>query len=153
MADKQNLGSPVFDRLRVVAADGGKVQTVAEEAVVAFFWSPQGDKIAWVSLQPEQRSFQWKVAGADGSGALELFTYQPSSGALTMLTFFDQYAYSHSPWSPDGTRLVVAGTQTETFARRNGETPKGDRVYILDTGGGTPPRELAEGNLAFWSWN
>lgn len=155
VADKQNPSSPVYDRLRVVALedDGGEVQIVAEEAVVAFFWSPQGDKLAWVSLQREQRSFQWKVAAVDGSGVQELFTYQPSSDALTMLTFFDQYAYSHSPWSPDGTRLVVAGTRLETFAGRNGETPKGDRVYILDAVGGAPPKELAQGNLAFWSWN
>jgi len=70
-----------------------------------------------------------------------------------MLTFFDQYAYSHLPWSPDGTWLVVTGTKTEPFARRNGETPKGDRVYILDVEGVAPLSELAEGNLAFWSWN
>lgn len=153
VVDDQNPNSPVYDRLRLVAADGGEVQNVAEEAVVAFFWSPQGDKIAWVSLEPEQRSFQWKVAGVDGAEVRELFTYQPSTGSLTMLTFFDQYAYSHSPWSPDGTRLVVSGTKTESFARRNGETPKGDRVYILDAEGGAAPRELAEGSLAFWSWN
>ena len=151
--DKQSPSSPVSDRLRVVSADGSEVQTVVEETVVAFFWSPKGDKVAWVSLQPEQRSFQWKVAAVDGSEVKELLTYQPSSDGLTMLTFFDQYAYSHSPWSPDGTRLVVAGTQTETFARRNGDTPTGDRVYILDAEGGGAPKELAQGILAFWSWN
>lgn len=153
VVDKQIPSSPVFDRLRVVTVEGGEVKIVAEEAVVAFFWSPKGDRIAWVILQPEQRSFQWKTAAVDGSEVQELITYQPSSDALTMLTFFDQYAYSHSPWSPDSTRLVVAGTQMETFARRNGETPGGDRVYILDAEGGGPPKELAQGNLAFWSWN
>ena len=153
VVDTQDPNARLYDRLRVVEADGDAVQTVAEEAVVAFFWSPGGDKIAWVALEPEQRSFQWKAAGADGSGERDLFTYQPSSGSLIMLTFFDQYAYSHSPWSPDGTRLVVTGTKTEPFARRNGETPKGDRVYILDAEGVAPPSELAEGNLAFWSWN
>ncbi|PKB65307.1 MAG: hypothetical protein BZY80_00580 [SAR202 cluster bacterium Io17-Chloro-G2] len=153
VVDRQNASSPVFDRLRVVSADGGKVQTLLDEAIVAFFWSPQGDKIAWVRLQAEQRAFQWKTSAVDGADVRELFTYQPSADALTMLTFFDQYAYSHSPWSPDGARLVVAGTQTETFGRRNGETPRGDRVYILDAAGGAPPKELAQGNLAFWSWN
>ncbi len=153
VVDRQSPDSRVYDRLRTVATDGSNVRSVAEEDVVGFFWSPSGDKIAWVALEPEQRSFQWKVAEANGSGAGDLFTYQPSSGSLIMLTFFDQYAYSHSPWSPDGTRLVVSGTQTESFARRNGETPKGDRVYILDAAGEIPPRELAEGNLAFWSWN
>ena len=93
------------------------------------------------------------VSGVDGSDPRELFSYRPSANSLTMLNFFDQYAYSHSPWSPDGRRLVVAGTQVEHFARRNGDTPGGDRVYILDAGGVESPRELAAGILAFWSWH
>ena len=153
VADRQNPTTPVFDRLRVIAAAGGEVSATVEESLVAFFWSPVGDKIAWVVLDPEQQTFLWKVSGADGSEARELFSYRPSPNSLTMLNFFDQYAYSHSPWSPDGSRLVVVGTQTEHFARRNGDTPGGDRVYILDAAGVESPRELAAGILAFWSWN
>jgi hypothetical protein len=70
-----------------------------------------------------------------------------------MLSFFDQYAYSHSPWSPDSTRLVVAGTQAAPFERRNGHTPTGARVFVIDAVGDVSPREIAEGILAFWSWN
>lgn len=153
VADRQDPSTPVFDRLRVIAAAGGEVSTAVEESLVAFFWSPVGDKIAWVVLDPEQQLFRWKVSGVDGSDPRELFSYRPSANSLTMLNFFDQYAYSHSPWSPDGRRLVVAGTQVEHFARRNGDTPGGDRVYILDAAGVESPRELAAGILAFWSWN
>ena len=70
-----------------------------------------------------------------------------------MLSFFDQYAYSHSPWSPDSSQLVVAGTQTMPFERRNGDTPTGARVFVLSIDPAVPPQEIAEGTLAFWSWN
>ena len=70
-----------------------------------------------------------------------------------MLSFFDQYAYSHSPWSPDGKSLVVAGSKGEVARRSNGLTPTGDRIYVLDAEGGAAPRDLGAGVLAFWSWN
>ena len=70
-----------------------------------------------------------------------------------MLSFFDQYAYSHSPWSPDGTRLVTAGRTGPVAERRNGEAAAGARVYVLDAVGEEPPREIAQGGMAVWSWN
>jgi hypothetical protein len=72
---------------------------------------------------------------------------------LTMLSFFDQYAYSNYPWSPDGSALVVAGTQQETANRSNGSGPTGAGIYVLDAVGGGEPRQIAEGSVAFWSWN
>jgi hypothetical protein len=151
--DRQSRMSPAFDRLRVLAADGSGVRTLAEEAIIAFFWSPAGEKIAWVAFQQEQQVFRWKVSRADGSAQRELFSYRPSQNSLTMLSFFDQYAYSHSPWSPDGSRLVVSGTQVEPFARRNGDTPTGERIFVLDVTSDGHAKELAQGTLAVWSWN
>ncbi len=90
---------------------------------------------------------------ADGVVARELFRFRPSGEVFTMLSFFDQYAYSHSPWSPDSTRLVVAGAQGPVEERRNGHTPSGARVYVLDAVGDAPPLEIAGGGVAFWSWN
>lgn len=153
VADQQSPGTPVFQRLRVVSSDGGDVRTITEEAIVAFFWSPNGQTIAWLGLKPEERMFELAVAPRAGGTALRLFRFQPSGDSFTMLSFFDQYAYSHSPWSPDGTQLVVAGTPGRTGSRRNGQTPTGDRVYVVDATGAIPPKEIAAGTLAFWSWN
>ena len=83
----------------------------------------------------------------------ELFRFRPSGEVFTMLSFFDQYAYSHSPWSPDGTRLVVAGSEGPVAERRNGHTPTGASIFVLDAVGDAPPAEIAQGNVAFWSWN
>ncbi len=153
IADQLDPSRGVFERLRVVSADGGQVKTIGDGPILAFHWSPQGDRISWVVLDIEARSFDWKVSANSGGPANQLIRFQPSSNVFTMLSFFDQYAYSHSPWSPDGTRLVVAGIAEETLGGGNGATPTGDRVFILDATGAEAPRNIAPGVLAFWSWN
>ena len=153
VADRQDRSSLIFERIRVVSADGASVRTIAEDQILSFFWSPAGDKIAWVGLAPEDRLFEWVVASRTGESVRRLFKFQPSADFLIMLSFFDQYAYSHSLWSPDGTQLVVAGTQTAPLGSRNGQSPSGDLVFVLDVSGATPPKQIAAGSLAFWSWN
>ena len=185
VADSPDPRGRVFERVQVVAADGSAVRTVAEEPLLAFYWAPNGERLAWVSVDVADQVFAWKVAalaggdsgsgpgsgGDSGSGgdmgggagsetggsaaARELFRFRPSGEVFTMLSFFDQYAYSHSPWSPDSTRLVVAGSPGPgpVEERRNGHTPTGSRVFVLDAAGDVPPQEIAESNAAFWSWN
>ena len=161
VADRLDPGGPTFQRLRVVSIKetGGEtqvdpqVETTAEEELLAFYWSPDGQRLAWVALDTEQRLFQWRVSGGDGADTKDLFRFQPSGEFFTLLTFFDQYAYSHSPWSPDSSQLVVAGSPEQAFERRNGHTPTGSRIFVLDVAGGNPPLEIAAGTLAFWSQN
>ena len=39
------------------------------------------------------------------------------------------------------------------FEQRNGHTPEGARIYVLDVEGINDPLDIAEGSLATWSWN
>jgi Tol biopolymer transport system component len=157
VADQSNPRVPLFDRLMLVPLDGGPVTTLTSGAgsseVWAFFWSPAGDKLAWVSVNAQEQELEWVVSPSDGSDNKRLFSFQPSSEVFIMLSFFDQYAYSHSPWSPDGKWLVVTGTKGKVALRNNGRTPTGDRVYVLDVEGDEGPRDLGAGVLAVWSWN
>jgi TolB protein len=152
VVDQADPASPLFQRLQVVSAQGSATRTIAEEPLLAFYWSPNGERIAWVAVDSERGVFTWKVAPASGGPAQELFPFQPSSETLAMLTFFDQFAYSHSPWSPDSSHLVVAGSSEPPSPRRNGQTPTGSRIYVVDVTGATPPQDLAAGTLAVWSW-
>ncbi|MCL0053394.1 hypothetical protein M1N45_00140 [Dehalococcoidia bacterium] len=157
VADQSVLRAPVYDRLMLAPVEGGQVTTLvsgpSSSEVWAFFWSPAGDRLAWVSVNAEVRELEWVVSSSDGSDAKKLFSFQPSAEVFIMLSFFDQYGYSHSPWSPDGKFLVVAGSKGEVARRSNGRTPTGDRIYSLDVEGSAGPRDLGAGVLAVWSWN
>ena len=153
VADQLNPGGAVFKRLQIVSAADGEARTIGEGPILAFFWSPQGDQVAWVGLDVDARVFEWMLGGIAGEEPKRLFRFQPSSDVFTMLSFFDQYAYSHSPWALDGTQLVVAGTKDQSFGRQNGQTPTGDRIFVLEASGTKAPQDIAAGTLAFWSWN
>ena len=162
VADNPDPQGRIFQRVRLLAADGSGLRTLVEEPLIAFYWAPNSQRLAWVGIDPEEQVFELKVGLAGGTGEAdgdaaatgrELFRFRPSGEVFTMLSFFDQYAYSHSPWSPDSSSLVVAGSEGPVAERRNGHTPTGARVYVVDAVGNAPPREIAQGNVAFWSWN
>ena len=71
----------------------------------------------------------------------QLTGFIPSPDFLTHLQFFDQFAPSHLLWSADSTKLVFAGVLDSS------ETPG---VWVVDAVGGSPPRRIADGRLAFW---
>ena len=151
--DQDDANAPTFQRLRVVSSDGGDARTIAEERLIAFFWSPNGEQIAWVSLDSAEGGFNWNVAPRSGTPARQIFRFEPTRETFEMLFWFDQFGYSHSPWSPDSSQLVIAGTREPTSSQRNGQTPTGAQVFVLDAAGDAVPREIASGTLAFWSWN
>ena len=163
VADNPDPQGRIYQRIRLLSSDGSALRTLVEEPVLAFYWSPNGERLAWVGVDPEDQVFEMNVSpvsgtstpqsdGGTGAGR-ELFRFRPSGEVFTMFSFFDQYAYSHSPWSPDSTRLVVAGSEGPVAERRNGHTATGARVYVLDAVGDAPPSEIAQGSVAFWSWN
>ena len=156
VAEQARVGTPVFDSLRLVKADGSDSSLLIDEQLLAFFWSPQGDNIAWIGIDPLSRSMDLAVSAVE-SGEVEgeprhLFRFSPTGELFTLFSFFDQYAYSHSIWSPDGSALVVTGTDGPESARRNGSGPSGGQVYVVDVSTGDA-RRIASGKVAVWSWN
>ena len=156
VAEQLRRGTPVFDRLRLISADGSETAVLVEEQLVAFFWSPQGDRIAWIGIEPLSRTMDLAVSPVDSGSSVgeprHLFRFSPTGELFTMFSFFDQYAYSHSIWSPDGSSLVVTGTDGAESGRRNGSGPHGGQVYVVDAVTGEA-RRIASGKLAVWSWN
>ena len=151
-ADSTSGALPSYQRLRVVQADGSGERTVVEDSFLAFFWSPDGEWLLYVTVAPSQRSLIWNVVPAAGGESKELAEFGPSSEQFTMISFFDQYAYSNSLWSPDSTRFVFTGTLSHGAGRTNGVSSSTDKVYAVDIATGVT-QELASGRIAFWSWN
>ena len=153
VADGSRPRSPGYRRLSLISPEGGEPTTLVEEPFAAFYWSPNGERIAYVAIDVESRRLVWKVVSAQGGEPWELATFVPSQGTLTAMSFFDQYAHSHSFWSPDSASLVFAGHTGRRSEESNGTGPDEGSVYVINTEPGSSPRRIASGDLAFWSWN
>jgi len=83
-----------------------------------------------------------------------LLDFIPSLDQLTVFRFFDQYAYSHPPWSPDSNSLVFSGRVdpeaiTAAFGSEGGA--QGNHIVVLGAAPDSSPLVIAEGLIAFWS--
>jgi TolB protein len=162
-------GAPaVYGELNLLEAESGLLETLSENLVVAFFWSPDGRYIAYLTPSLEQRDegdvsmttqpmlVSQKVEAQKiqrGSFLLELHvvdiatkedkrlaTFTPTFLFLDQfMPFFDQYALSHRLWSPDSSAIVLPIT--------NADSTKQITVFGLD---GTVTA-VGEGDTPFWS--
>ena len=80
--------------------DGSDLITLPNVSPSNIFWSPDGQRIAYLQRSPSNNQFQLFAANFDGSGELQLNSTVPMNGQVFNLR-----------WSPDSSRLVyVANT-------------------------------------------
>jgi Tol biopolymer transport system component len=133
----------VLDGVEVIDLETGAVERWHNGPVVAFFWSPDGARLAWAGVDWSAVELEWRVASRPGD-AHRIAALRPSEQFAATLAFFDQYAATTGVWSPDGRALVVSGWT-------GGLVDGPSRVWMLDAAGASPPRSLAEGVMASWS--
>ena len=149
----QAMNAGVIGDLHVVDIETLE-ETVKEENVYAFFWSPSGEKLAYfIPLLTNQAAdgtqsatqrliLRLNMLEVATGESRELFTYQPTEQFANILPYFDQYHQSVTIWSPDNNNLVLS------FLTSDGNPG----IAIAAASGQLEPRLLAEGFLAFWSW-
>ena len=154
----------LFDSVVVLDVESQQQRAVARGEIAAFFWSPDGEQLAVLSidesnLRPQSRSswltvrdnqqsspvrLAWSVINAVDGTAVDLPAFHPTDSFLTLIPYFDQYAQSLSLWSPDSRYLLYADLDT-----RNQPA-----IRVVDTTQpGQPAQRLAEGIFAAWSWH
>jgi len=160
---------PFWGPLRLLDVVQGETRLLSAQTVLAFFWSPDGRSIAFVTLggrgedeginasiktrhvgrlaaAPRQQNGQGfltlsVVDVATGRG-MRLLDFEPTLAWLAQfLPYFDQYSLSHRVWSPDSSALVLPVHEGDE-----------DVILVVPVGGGASFR-LAEGDMAFWSHN
>ena len=158
--------SLVYESVVVLDLDSQAQRVMARGSIVAFFWSPDGTRLAVLSIDESSRRPQgraipsrWQampwpqssevrltlsvIDVADGT-SLDFPSFRPTDSFLLLIPYFDQYAQSLSLWSPDSRYLVFA--DLDERARPS--------VRVVDsTQPWQPAQRLAEGTFAIWSWH
>jgi TolB protein len=157
---EQALDAGTIGPLHIVDMETSE-EKVEEGNIVAFFWSPSGEEIAYFILlqaqaeanssgesgdsaqaAPQQYVLNLHVLNVTSGESRELFTYRPTQQFLSILPYFDQYHQSTTIWSPDNNNLVLS------FMGQSGSPG----IAVVAASGKLEPRMLAQGYLAFWSW-
>lgn len=135
-ASFQALPNIPANRLVVADLDEQVFTPVTAEPVLAFFWSPGGDRLLALDVVdgPQARWSIWSEAGLE-----EIVRFDPDPSFMSeMVPFFDQYEQSVSLWAPDGSAFAFPGTIDED---------PGIWVYTLDGG----LDRISSGTWVSWS--
>lgn len=148
----------------VVDTATGEETSVSCDTAYAFYWSPDSTKLMLMSSvgdfetapeaedrfppigRPDElgmRRHRWWVYDVGTGECTPLVQCRMTPLSLQTLPFFDQYAHSHRYWDPGSRYFLLPARQYEDH--------QGD-IWVLDTTGEEPPRRLAEGGAAVWSW-
>ena len=128
----------------------GSEETVIDENVVGYFWSPNGKMIAYLvpsaytSEDSTEEIFYFELYILDiASGESRMIaSFEPTDEFFTLIPYMDQYHQSMTIWSPDSNNLVISFITSDGYPA----------IAVIPASGITEPRFLVEGVFAAWSW-
>jgi TolB protein len=145
----------MFGQLSVVdLANPAETIRPEENFVEAFFWSPDGEKIAYFTpvlvegeKGPNGRAENvvlqaLHMLDVQTGESQRVTVFRPTETFLRVFPYFDQYHHSLTIWSPDSRYLVLSSFDNENDPG----------IWVIAASGSSGPRFLAQGEVAFWSW-
>lgn len=138
------IDETLINTLNVIGTFGGDALQITFDRPLGFFWSPTGEKLAYLLPGPTTDSLQWWFWDtADQFFPIPGPTFVPSPVFETSyLPFFDQYEHNVEYWSPEGDRIVYAGTDVQTG--RSG-------IWTVEADFNATPQFVVQGEFAAWS--
>jgi TolB protein len=133
------LNEERFGPLMLVDGRNGNKQVISRphERVVAFFWAPNGEQIAYLTREADTNQntrHTWHTVRLKDNRISDHVGFTPSSSFIQVLNFFDAYAHTITLWSADSRFITYAAN---------------DGVYLLDVNSGATQR-IADGQLGMW---
>ena len=140
----------IFQNISIFSPDGAKKAVEVEGNILAYFWSPDSSKLAYIILTPKRGVLHVMMLDANTGDRWPLMEFSPTRDQSTIFQFFDQFAHSHSPWSPDSKSLVFAGRLQGEGISVSINRQTGPQIYVMDIGPDPSVTSIADGSLAFW---
>ena len=132
--------------------------------IISYFWSPDSSKLAYITPSSNKNALQLMILNINDGFVTSRMEFMPSIDQLTVFQFFDQYARSHSIWSPDSAHLVFAGRLVSqsvftnhspeyNYSSFNPSINQSSYIMIVNTDVDSSITSIANGTLGFWSPN
>lgn len=144
-------GTSAFGPLYLVEIETGITRQLSELPVIAFFWSPDSEKLAFLAVDTEAGDFtlRWRVW--DGTATTGYAAVLPTRTFLERyLAFFDQYAQSMTIWAPDSSAFAYAGIVRPDDTREDSDQRGRAGIWVQELDEETP-RYVGPGVYAAWS--
>jgi TolB protein len=140
------------------ALTGETIARSTSTGAIAFFWSPDSQQVAYLTLASAGGTFSashlqaqgptqpvgiaWSILDVSSGEVRQYGQFFPTQETLYLMQFFDQFAQSHRIWSPDSRHLLYSEVTTS-----------GPVINLLDTAQrGSVPISVAEGVIGIWSY-
>ena len=130
---------------------GARLSVQIRAEVLAFSWSPDSRKLAYVVPSGTRNVLRWMILDLVTEERWPLVDFMPSLEQLAIFRFFDQFAYSHSQWSPDSDALVFAGALSGDGVSASLGTQQTSQIFVISTEPFSSAEPIAEGIVAVWS--
>jgi dipeptidyl aminopeptidase/acylaminoacyl peptidase len=141
---------------------GDAVGETLADGVISFFWSPNSEHLAYITLATprgsfnahnpstipvsfdlqETEGFAWSVLDIQTGDARSYGAFLPTLEMVYVLSFFDQFSQSHRIWSRDSAYLVyseIAGDDEMALNIIDARRPDSSPIFVAD------------GVIGFWS--
>ncbi len=102
-----NIGTAAFGPLYVVELENNRTRELTSKPVMAFFWSPDGSKLAYLVTDDDGDIVRLRWHVWNGTTTTKYAAIVPSRTFLqAYIAFFDQYARGMTIWSPDSSAFA-----------------------------------------------
>jgi TolB protein len=141
---------PVYAGIRLVDTATAASRTLTRDPVAAYFISPNGRYLAYISVPKERPYYWWMLIDLKTGKTSRLTRFLSTDEESISYRFFDQFALSHSIWSPDSSAFVFAGVRLLVEPDQSIGAVPAPSVWVMPIDGGHPSN-LAHGTLAYFS--
>lgn len=166
-----NLGS-----LRVIDATGDNIKLVSEDPALAFLWSPDSSKLAYLTVTVGQNQSNWNFYSTPPIASTQPEKFLPAPDTNQGQQVQVQLHWHVWDRAANTSRIIATFVPTASFLNvlpyfdqyansstfwspdsqalvyTARETDSSGGIYVADAVGDKPARKIGDGVIAFWSW-